>query len=56
MTSIDRTMRVLLDLLTVKFLGDYVSKPLYLFGKLASSPLVSRLLRLAWPLFRNSAT
>jgi glycosyltransferase involved in cell wall biosynthesis len=33
--GIDRTMRVVLDLLTVKFLGDYVTKPLYLFGKLA---------------------
>jgi hypothetical protein len=28
-------MRVLLDLLTVKFLGDYVTNPLYFFGKLA---------------------
>jgi glycosyltransferase involved in cell wall biosynthesis len=33
--GIDRTMRVLFDLLTVKFIGDYVTKPLYLFGKLA---------------------
>lgn len=33
--GIGRTMRVLLDLLTVKFLGDYVTKPLYFFGKLA---------------------
>ena len=33
--GIDRTMRVVLDLLTVKFLGDYVTKPLYFFGKLA---------------------
>jgi glycosyltransferase involved in cell wall biosynthesis len=27
-----RTLRVLLDLTTVKFLGDYSTKPLYLFG------------------------
>jgi glycosyltransferase involved in cell wall biosynthesis len=33
--GISRTVRVLLDLLTVKFLGDYVANPLYLFGKLA---------------------
>jgi glycosyltransferase involved in cell wall biosynthesis len=33
--GINRTMRVLLDLLTVKFLGDYVTNPLYFFGKLA---------------------
>jgi hypothetical protein len=37
--GIGRTMRVLLDLLTVKFLGDYVTKPLYLFGKLAAITL-----------------
>jgi len=27
-----RTLKVLLDLMTVKFLGDYSTKPLYLFG------------------------
>ncbi len=27
-----RTLKVLLDLTTVKFLGDYATKPLYLFG------------------------
>ena len=27
-----RTLKVLLDLTTVKFLGDYSTKPLYLFG------------------------
>ena len=30
-----RTIKVLFDLLTVKFLGDYLTKPLYFFGKLA---------------------
>ncbi len=29
-----RTVKVLLDLITVKFLGDYLSKPIYFFGKL----------------------
>jgi glycosyltransferase involved in cell wall biosynthesis len=30
-----RTIKVLLDLITVKFLGGYLTKPLYFFGKLA---------------------
>ena len=30
-----RTAKVLLDLVTVKFLGDYLTKPLYFFGKAA---------------------
>ncbi len=29
-----RTVKVLLDLITVKFLGDYLTKPIYFFGKL----------------------
>ncbi len=28
-----RTVKVLLDLVTVKFLGDYLTKPIYFFGK-----------------------
>lgn len=31
-----RTIRVLLDLVTVKFLGSYMTKPLYFFGKLGA--------------------
>jgi glycosyltransferase involved in cell wall biosynthesis len=31
--GLGRTFKVLLDLITVKFLGDYSTKPLYLFGK-----------------------
>ncbi|MBN2360228.1 MAG: glycosyltransferase family 2 protein [Deltaproteobacteria bacterium] len=30
--GLDRTFKVLLDLATVKFLGDYSTKPIYLFG------------------------
>jgi glycosyltransferase involved in cell wall biosynthesis len=30
-----RTGKVILDLMTVKFLNDYLAKPLYLFGKLS---------------------
>lgn len=33
--GLKRTIKVLLDLLTVKFLGDYLSKPIYFFGKLS---------------------
>ncbi|HVA24936.1 MAG TPA: hypothetical protein VMW62_11155, partial [Chloroflexota bacterium] len=33
--GLGRTYRVLLDLLTVKFLSTYATKPLYLFGRFA---------------------
>jgi glycosyltransferase involved in cell wall biosynthesis len=33
--GLKRIIKVLFDLLTVKFLGDYLTKPLYFFGKLA---------------------
>jgi glycosyltransferase involved in cell wall biosynthesis len=33
--GIERTFKVLLDLITVKFLGDYATKPIYFFGKLS---------------------
>lgn len=32
--NLRRTVKVLLDLVTIKFLGDYLTKPLYFFGKL----------------------
>lgn len=31
--NLNRTVKVLLDLITVKFLGDYSTKPLYMFGR-----------------------
>ncbi|MFH1356436.1 MAG: glycosyltransferase family 2 protein [bacterium] len=34
--GIGRTFKVLLDLITVKFLGDYATKPLYYFGGLGA--------------------
>ncbi|MEM8783608.1 MAG: glycosyltransferase family 2 protein, partial [Planctomycetota bacterium] len=34
--GLKRTFKVLLDLLTVKFLGDYLTKPIYFFGKIAA--------------------
>ena len=33
--GLKRTVKVLLDLITVKFMGDYLVKPIYFFGKLA---------------------
>lgn len=33
--GLKRTVKVLLDLLTVKFMGDYLTKPIYFFGKLS---------------------
>lgn len=33
--GLKRIIKVLFDLLTVKFLGDYLMKPIYFFGKLA---------------------
>ena len=34
--GLKRTFKVLLDLLTVKFLGDYLTKPIYFFGKITA--------------------
>ncbi len=31
--GLSRTIKVILDLITVKFLGDYSTKPLYMFGR-----------------------
>jgi glycosyltransferase involved in cell wall biosynthesis len=42
--SLKRTVKVLFDLLTVKFLGDYLTKPLYFFGKLAMVTMLISLL------------
>ncbi len=33
--NLKRTAKVMFDLVTVKFLGDYLTKPIYFFGKLA---------------------
>lgn len=39
--GLKRTFKVLLDLLTAKFLGDYSQKPMYFFGKLGGLTLMS---------------
>lgn len=38
--GLKRTAKVLLDLMTVKFLGDYLTKPLYFFGKAAMLTMI----------------
>jgi len=45
--GISRTIRVVFDLITVKFLYGYMTKPLYLFGKLALYALLGGGLLLA---------
>jgi glycosyltransferase involved in cell wall biosynthesis len=42
--GLKRTVKVLFDLLTAKFLGDYLTKPLYFFGKLAMLTMATALL------------
>jgi glycosyltransferase involved in cell wall biosynthesis len=44
--GLKRTIKVLFDLLTVKFLGDYLTKPIYFFGKLAMLTLLMSFLSL----------
>ncbi len=39
--GLGRTFRVLLDLLTVKFMMEYLTKPLYFFGKIGLAALLS---------------
>jgi glycosyltransferase involved in cell wall biosynthesis len=44
--GLKRTVKVLFDLLTVKFLGDYLTKPIYFFGKLAMLTMLTSFLSL----------
>jgi glycosyltransferase involved in cell wall biosynthesis len=41
-----RTMKVMLDLVTVKFLGDYLTKPIYFFAKIGTLLMLGALLSL----------
>lgn len=45
--GLKRTVKVLLDLITVKFLGDYLTKPIYFFGKAALGTWLLSFLTLA---------
>ena len=48
-----RTFKVVLDLLTVKFMGDFITKPIYLFGGLSFALLASSSLMAAWTLYNK---
>jgi glycosyltransferase involved in cell wall biosynthesis len=48
-----RTVKVMLDLLTVKFMGDFLSKPLYLFGGLSLGLLAASSLMAVFTLYKK---
>lgn len=45
--GLKRTIKVMLDLVTVKFIGDYLTKPIYFFGKLAMGSMLISFLAVA---------
>ncbi len=51
--NISRTFRVLLDLLTVRFLLAYSTKPLYFFGKWGFALLTLAFFSLFWSVFKR---
>ena len=48
-----RTFKVLLDLLTVKFMGDFITKPIYLFGGISMALLAASALMAAYTLYNK---
>jgi glycosyltransferase involved in cell wall biosynthesis len=50
-----RTFKVLLDLITVKFLGDYATKPLYFFGGLGFALCAGGTVTAVYTLFQRFA-
>ena len=53
--GIARTFKVALDLLTVKFMGDFITKPIYLFGGLSFALLASSGLMAGYTLYNKFA-
>ena len=51
--GISRTFKVLMDLITVKFLGGYATKPLYLFGAIGSLLLIFSAISLLGVLYQK---
>jgi len=51
--GIARTFKVALDLFTVKFMGDFITKPIYLFGGLSLALLGASGLMAAWTLYNK---
>lgn len=48
-----RTFKVVLDLLTVKFMGDFITKPIYLFGGISFAMLGASALMAAYTLYNK---
>lgn len=48
-----RTFKVVLDLLTVKFMGDFITKPIYLFGGVSLGLLGASALMAGWTLYNK---
>ncbi|MEM1355054.1 MAG: glycosyltransferase family 2 protein [Planctomycetota bacterium] len=51
--GLKRTIKVLLDLITVKFMGDYLAKPIYFFGKLSMGFGVIAMLAVVWAVLQK---
>ncbi|MBI4803123.1 MAG: glycosyltransferase family 2 protein [Elusimicrobia bacterium] len=51
--GLGRTFKVALDLFTVKFMGDFITKPIYLFGGLSLSLLFASGVMAAFTLYRK---
>jgi glycosyltransferase involved in cell wall biosynthesis len=51
--GIARTFKVALDLLTVKFMGDFITKPIYLFGGISFAMLASAALMAGYTLYNK---
>jgi hypothetical protein len=46
--GLERTLKVVLDLFTVKFLNSYAQKPIYLFGSVGMTLILSSLLLVSY--------
>ncbi len=51
--GIERTIKVMLDLMTVKFLGSYFHKPIYLFGSVGAALIASSFALLTVLIYRK---
>ena len=51
--GIARTFKVVLDLFTVKFMGDFITKPIYLFGGLSLALLAASACMAGWTLYNK---
>ncbi len=51
--NLKRTIKVMLDLVTVKFFGDYLTKPIYFFGKLSMGSMLLSLLSVTVAVFQK---